>query len=145
MPKMHYFSNKFSKITKPLNLQYWWPKVRWFDQIVVFQADCDEKNRYYVIFVTSSPLRRPNDITKITLPNFSILLPPLNQNFWLRHWVKHIKETGIDGNLLWFSFHQPNLSHYTRRITPKRVTSLRCSSSRHSAEATQLLEYMLKR
>jgi len=29
--------------------------------------------------------------------------------------------------------------HYTRRITPKRVTSWRCPSPRHSAEATQLL------
>jgi len=59
MPKMHYFSNKFLKITKrwgmylevhgwgltapaPFNLQYRWPEVRWFDQIMVFQADCDE-------------------------------------------------------------------------------------------------------
>jgi len=25
-----------------LNLQYWWPEVRWVDQIVVFQADYDE-------------------------------------------------------------------------------------------------------
>jgi len=39
MPKTHYFSNKFSKIVnrwgltapKALNLQYWWPEVRWFD------------------------------------------------------------------------------------------------------------------
>jgi len=28
--------------------------------------------------------------------------------------------------------------HYTHRITPKRVTSLRCPSPRHSAKATQL-------
>jgi len=46
MPKMHYFSNKFLKITKRwgrcLNLQYWWPEVTWFEQIVVFQADCGE-------------------------------------------------------------------------------------------------------
>jgi len=28
--------------------------------------------------------------------------------------------------------------HYTRRITLKRVTSLRCPSPRHSAKATQL-------
>jgi len=35
MPKMHYFSNKFSKIAKRwgffatsvLNLQHWWPEV----------------------------------------------------------------------------------------------------------------------
>jgi len=26
----------------PLNLQYWWPEVPWFGQIVVFQADYDE-------------------------------------------------------------------------------------------------------
>jgi len=36
MPKMHYFCNKFSKIAKPLNLKYWWPKVPWFGQIVFF-------------------------------------------------------------------------------------------------------------
>jgi len=30
--------------------------------------------------------------------------------------------------------------HYTRHITPKRVTSLRCQFPRHSAKATQLLE-----
>jgi len=42
MSKMHYFSNKFSKIanaggftpTAPLNLQYWWLEVPWFGQIV---------------------------------------------------------------------------------------------------------------
>jgi len=28
--------------------------------------------------------------------------------------------------------------HYTRRITPKRVTSLRCPSPHHSDKATQL-------
>jgi len=28
--------------------------------------------------------------------------------------------------------------HYTRHITPKRVTSWRCLSPRHSAKATQL-------
>jgi len=33
--------------------------------------------------------------------------------------------------------HQPNL-HYTRLITPKRVTSWRCPSPRHSVKATQL-------
>jgi len=40
MPKMHYFSNKFSKIAKrwPLNLQYWWPEVAWFGQIAAFQT-----------------------------------------------------------------------------------------------------------
>jgi len=29
--------------------------------------------------------------------------------------------------------------HYTRRIKPKRVTSLRCPSPRHNAKTTQLL------
>jgi len=48
MSKMHYFSNKFSKIAKrwgffafptaPLNLQYWWPAVPWFNKIMVFQV-----------------------------------------------------------------------------------------------------------
>jgi len=50
MSKMHYFSNKFSKIAKrwwlpapsDLNLQYWWPEVPWFGQIVVFEADYDK-------------------------------------------------------------------------------------------------------
>jgi len=31
--------------------------------------------------------------------------------------------------------------HYTRCITPKRVTGLRCPSSRHSAKATELPAY----
>jgi len=35
--------------------------------------------------------------------------------------------------------------HYTRRITPNRVTSLRCPTPRHIAKATQLPAYMLKR
>jgi len=50
MPKMYYFSNKFSKIAKrwglfapsAFNLQYWRPEVTWFGQIVVFQADYDK-------------------------------------------------------------------------------------------------------
>jgi len=36
--------------------------------------------------------------------------------------------------------HQNHTFHYSRRITPKRVTSLRCPSLRHSAKASQLLE-----
>jgi len=44
-----------------------------------------KKISYDAIFVTSSPLRQPNDVTKITSHNFSILPPPpTNQNFWLR-------------------------------------------------------------
>jgi len=35
MSKMHYFSNKFSKIAK--NLQYWWPEVLWFGQNMFFK------------------------------------------------------------------------------------------------------------
>jgi len=46
MPKMQYFSNKFSKIIKrwgltasaSLNLQYWWPEVTWFDQNLGFSS-----------------------------------------------------------------------------------------------------------
>jgi len=41
-------------------------------------------------------------------------------------------------------FYKPNHTfHYTRRIMPKRVTSLRCPSPRHSAKATQVLASML--
>jgi len=41
----------------PLNLQYWWPEVPWFGQLVVFEADYDEielqKYSYDVITITS--------------------------------------------------------------------------------------------
>jgi len=37
MSKMHKFSNKFSKIALAFNLQYWWPGVTWFGQIVVLK------------------------------------------------------------------------------------------------------------
>jgi len=50
MSKMHYFSNKSSKIAKLWGLSasntifLWcrWPEVAWFDQIVVFQTNSDE-------------------------------------------------------------------------------------------------------
>jgi len=50
MSKMHYFSNKFSKIAKrwrlsapaALNLRYWWSKTAWFGQIVDFQIGYDK-------------------------------------------------------------------------------------------------------
>jgi len=62
MPKMHYFSNKFSKIASAGGfpppaylLQHWWPEVTWYDQILFFRADCDEiklqKNRLWRHFV----------------------------------------------------------------------------------------------
>jgi len=67
---MYYFRNKFSKIAMmvlrwdfspsvpSLNLRYWWSKVAWIGQIVVFQTDYDEielqKISYDVISVTSS-------------------------------------------------------------------------------------------
>jgi len=40
MPKMHYFSIKFSKIAKPLNLSFWWPELRdltklWFFKLIM--------------------------------------------------------------------------------------------------------------
>jgi len=50
MSKMNYFSNKFSKIAKRWGspppessfLQFWWSKVAWFGQIVVFQTNYDK-------------------------------------------------------------------------------------------------------
>jgi len=40
MSKVQYFRNKLSKIAEALlNRQYWWPKVPWFGQMVVFEAD----------------------------------------------------------------------------------------------------------
>jgi len=50
MSKMHYFTNKVQKSPSardspppaPLNLRFWWPKVAWFAQIVVFQTDYDK-------------------------------------------------------------------------------------------------------
>jgi len=46
MSKMHYFSNKFSKIAKRWEQSLWTfniddLEVPWFSQIVVFQADYD--------------------------------------------------------------------------------------------------------
>jgi len=49
---MDYFSNKFSKIAKrwglsapaPLNLQYWWPDVTWFGQIVFLKLIMTKSN-----------------------------------------------------------------------------------------------------
>jgi len=52
MPKMHYILVTIfqkspsaavdSPFPAPLNLQYWWPEVSWFGQIVGFQVDYDE-------------------------------------------------------------------------------------------------------
>jgi len=80
---MHYFSNKLLKIAKrwgvpppaPLNLQYWWPEVPWFGQIVVFEAQIS-KYSYDVITITSPKQRHKN---------FPVSAPP-NQKFWLRQW-----------------------------------------------------------
>jgi len=52
MPKMHYFSNKFSKIAKrwelsapaPLNLRFWWPEVTWCGHIVFFKLTITKSN-----------------------------------------------------------------------------------------------------
>jgi len=69
MSKMHYFSNKFQKSpsarsfppSAPLILQYWWPEVPWFGQMMVFEADYDEIKLQNIVMtsfqVTSSPLR----------------------------------------------------------------------------------------
>jgi len=89
MSKMHYFSNKFSKITKPLNLQHWWLEVLWFGQIVVFEADYD-KIKLQNIVMTSFQWCHHHYITKKCHQNnvtkiFPILTPP-NQYFWLHQW-----------------------------------------------------------
>jgi len=92
----------FSKIAKqwrlsapqhPLNLQYWWPDVMCFGQIVVFRADYDEielqkpvmtsfqwRHRHYV-----TEKHHQNNVAKF----FSFLAFP-NQNFWLRQGVIHV-------------------------------------------------------
>jgi len=69
---MHYFSNKFPKTTKhwglstsgPLNLQYWWPEVTWYGQIVVFQSDYDEIELPTKSVMTSFQWRNHNYISK---------------------------------------------------------------------------------
>jgi len=97
MSKMHYISNKFSKIAKhwgfpspaPLNLQYWWLKVQWFGQIVVFEADYDEI-KLQNIFMTSFQWRHHRYVTKKRHQNNVTKILPIraspNQNFWLRQW-----------------------------------------------------------
>jgi len=89
MSEMYYFSNKFSKIAKrwglcspaSLNLRFWWPKVAWFGQIVVFQTDYDEielkenqlwRHRYYFT----------EKCHQTNIARFSIL-DSFQQNFWL--------------------------------------------------------------
>jgi len=55
MPKMHYFSNKCSKIAKRWmlsapsapNLRFWWPEVSWCGQILFFQADYVTKSKNF--------------------------------------------------------------------------------------------------
>jgi len=49
MSKLHYFSNKYSKIAKhwglsgpsTLSIRYWWPKDAWF--ISTFRSSCTAK------------------------------------------------------------------------------------------------------
>jgi len=75
---MHYFSNKFSKIAK--YLQYWWPEVAWFGQIVIFKLIMMKSNfkkqlwRHIsdVITITS-----PKNVTKITSLFFQFAYPPI--------------------------------------------------------------------
>jgi len=84
MPKMHYFSNKFSKIAKrwgsphpaPLNLQFWWPEVTWCGQILFFQDDYDEIELQQISY---------DDVMAIMSPfikNFPFC-PPLPQSKFL--------------------------------------------------------------
>jgi len=69
MSKMHYFSNKFSKISK-----------RWR-----LSAEIELQNIDDVISVTSSPLFHRETYQNNVTKNFPIWAPP-NQNFWLRQW-----------------------------------------------------------
>jgi len=93
MSKMHYFSNKFSKIAKRWGLSApsaSWPLilVTWSFVMVVFEADYD-KIKLQNIVMTSfqwrhyyvTEKRHQNNVTKI----FPIWVS-LNQNFWLRQW-----------------------------------------------------------
>jgi len=74
MPKMHYFSNKFSKIFQcwgasppaPFNLQFWWSEVARFGQIMVFEIDYDEiKHKKSAMTPFQSRLRHRNSGTKM--------------------------------------------------------------------------------
>jgi len=56
----------------PLNLQYWWSEVPWFDQILVFEADYDKIELQNIVttflwrhyhYVTEK--RHQNNVTKI--------------------------------------------------------------------------------
>jgi len=95
MSKMHYFCNKFSKIAKcwgfppsaPLSVQYWWPEVPWFGQIVVFKADYDEINR------TST---YSFDVTKMTFPknHYVTITSPLRHKFFFQFGPLPIKISG---------------------------------------------------
>jgi len=55
-----------TKFQKSSYLQYWWPEVSWFGQMVVW------RHHHYV--------------TKITSQNFFPIWAPPNQNFWLCQW-----------------------------------------------------------
>jgi len=46
----------------------------WFFKLIVTKSNF---KRSVIIFVTSLPLRQPNDVTKITSQKFSILGPPI--------------------------------------------------------------------
>jgi len=60
---------------RTINLQYWWPKVPWFRQIVVFQADYDEIELQKIITFTS-----PKNVTK-TRHTFFPNLGPFQSKF----------------------------------------------------------------
>jgi len=60
------------------------------------------------------------------------LLPKLTFHVFSYEWL-------IDLNFYIKKMNNPKPLHYTRRITPNPVTSLRCPSPRHGAEATQQL------
>jgi len=95
MSKMHYFSNKVLKIANargsppqmPLNVQYWWPEVPWFGQIVLFRAydEIKTSKKLWRHFSNVITIKSPKNVTKIKSQFFSNL-GPLNENSWLRQW-----------------------------------------------------------
>jgi len=105
MSKMHYsiLVTNFQKSpsarsfppSAPLNLQYWWPEVPWFGQIVVFEAGYDEIE-FQNITMKSFQWRHHHCVTEKrhqnNVTNFFQIWAPSNQNFWLRQCLLQIQK-----------------------------------------------------